>query len=710
MKRNVIILSGLLLMMLFTGSVSAQSADQSGVQTGVKPNYKRTNYANQSVLLKNDQIQLQLFRRIGGWGWGEVSTPSGKLMAVLDHLGEIMLRDQDIPMRFEAENFERRTGEKGESLVFKVKSVVARKNLKGTSFEEWMSYPFTEPAITGEVILTLAKDKPLIYLEYRLAATGNYYARYIRGPWLKVGEASFGTKKDDSMIPGVDWVMGEEWSSGIDWFKDPWALRSVPHPYKVTAPLMALSHAGTGIGLSWNPNQVATRWFSYRSQRPQPVFATPNFIDRMNNNLMGLMIPDASGEGHENEVSASQPLELKIGQMINFDAEIWLSKGQSLDVMLDWVKRHGLPEPSQPKWSYSETLNRIANAYNTNFWHEGEGFGIKQRQGDKIRPGVPSFLDRYLKENKGSALSRELQKKVDWCRSQTGAGSIGNKGGDRNNLLKKGDELISIQRADGSFFFDPDGRHYGKDDFRVATSFIEPMGLAFDDALDIVVVPALVLLDIARETGLAKYGDAAKKALEYCMKMERPEGGDFWETPLHAPNLLAAGHAALAYYEAFKAFGDIRYQEKAVYWMRTILPFTHLWEPADVKMLYNTKPVLSSSDWYFANWVRDHVQWEVLSVFSFSASRGIRWDKIDPEIDWKRFHEGITNAAIRWLNIHTEDNWRPHNIPTTYESYLKGDFDLCYPDTHNSTTGNYGGMFIMPEPIAVNIYSVLDNK
>jgi hypothetical protein len=127
-------------------------------------------------------------------------------------------------------------------------------------------------------------------------------------------------------------------------------------------------------------------------------------------------------------------------------------------------------------------------------------------------------------------------------------------------------------------------------------------------------------------------------------------------------------------------------------------------------MIYNTKPVLSSSDWYFANWVRDHVQWEVLAVFSLSASRGIRWDKIDPAIDWKRFHEGITNAAIRWISVHTEDNWRPHNIPTTYESYLEGDFDYCYPDTHNSTTGNYGGMFIMPDPIAVNIYSVIDNK
>lgn len=710
MKNKKLFLIVLLWLPFLLSNATAQTADQPGIQKSVKPNYKRTNYANQSILLKNDHIQLQMFKRIGGWGWGEISTTTGKLMGILDHLGEIMLRDQDIPMRFEAENVEFKNGEAGESLVFKVKSVVARKNLKGTSFEEWMSYPFTESAITGEVTVTLAKDKPLIYLKYRLTATGNYYAKYIRGPWLKVGEASFGTKKDDSMIPGVEWVIGDEWSSGLDWFKDPWALRSVPHPYKVTAPLMALSYEDTGIGLAWDPNQIATRWFNYRSHRPQPVFATPNFIDRMNNNLMGLMIPDASVEGHENEVSATLPLELKIGQMINFDAEIWLSKGRSVDVMLDWVKRHGLPQPSEPKWSYAETLDKIANAYNTNLWHEGEGFGVRQREGDKGGANVPAFMDRYIKENKKTKLAKELQLKVDWCRSKNGAGANKNKDVDMANLSKRGDELISIQRADGSFYFDPDGRHYGKDDFRVATSFIEPMGLAFDDALDIVVLPALSLLDIAKETGKDVYKDAAKKALEYCMKMERPEGGDFWETPLHAPNLLAAGHAAIAYYEAYKMFGDVRYQEKAIHWIRTMLPFTHLWEPADVKMLYFTKPVLSSSDWYFANWVRDHVQWEVLSVFSSSAGRGIRWDKVDPEIDWKRFHEGITNAATQWINVHTENNWRPHNIPSTYESYLKGDFDYCYPDTHNSTTGNYGGMFIAPDPIAANIYSVIDDN
>ncbi len=680
------------------------------ILTNAKPHYKRTNYSQQSVVLKNDHIQVQMFRRIGGWGWGEISTGSGKFMAVLDHWGEIMLRDQDIPMRLEAENVEERQDQNGTSLIFKVKSVVARNNLKGTSFENWMSYPFTEPALTGEVTLTLDKVQPLITLSYRLVATGNYYARYIRGPWLKVGEASFGVKKDDSMLPGVDWVMGDEWSSGLDWFKDPWALRSVPHPYKVTAPLMALSYEGTGIGLSWDANQVATRWFNYRAQRPQPVFATPNFIDRMNNNLMGLMVPDASPEGHENEVYSTLPVELKIGQMVNFDAEIWLSEGNSLDVMLDWVKRHGLPAPPQPKWGYRETLDKIANAYNTNLWHQGEGFGIKQRPEDKIYPSVPAFLERYVKENKGTKLARELQAKIDWCRSQTAENPGRGAKKDQESLAKQGDELLNIQREDGSFYFDPDGRHYGKDDFRVATSFIEPMGLAFDDALDIVVVPALSLLDIAKETGAEKYKLAEKKALDYCMKMQRPEGGDFWETPLHAANLFAAGHAALAYYEAYRAFGDEKYRERAVYWIRTLLPFTHLWEPADVKMLYNTKPVLSSSDWYFANWVRDHVQWEVLAVFSASAGRGIRWDVIDPQVDWKRFHEGITVAAIRWMNVHTENNWRPHNIPETWEAYQRGDFDYCYPDTHNSTTGNYGGMFIPPDPIAINIYAVLDEN
>ncbi|NOR74343.1 MAG: hypothetical protein GQ525_04210 [Draconibacterium sp.] len=671
----------------------------------IEPNLKQASYSGESQSLKNDFITLNFFKRINGWGWGEVVTPSGKMMGVLEHLGEIMLRDQDIPMRFVAESYTKKLTEEGEVLEFKVNSVVVRDVLENTSFDNWMVYPFTEPAIKGTVSITLTPNSPLVKLKYRLQSTGNYYARYIRGPWFKAGETSFGTEKEDAILPGVDWAINEEWTSGTDFFKDPWALRVAPHPNKVTMPVMAVSHNGDFVAISWNPNQVASRWFNYREHVQQPVFASPNFVDRKNNQLMGLMVPDASIEGHENEITAEIPLELKIGQEINFDAELWIGKGNSVNAISDWVIRKGLPKPSEPKWTYEETLDKIANAYNTNFWHEGEGFGIHQRAEHKIRPNVPGFLKRFVDENKSTKLAKELNKKIQWSEEKTKPTLKGN---NNETLIKAGVNILSKQNEDGSFPFNPD--MVGKDDFKVATSFIEPMGLTGETALEITIRPAVRLLDIGRQTGDKRFLEGAKKAIDFCLNMQRPEAGDYWETPLHAANLLAAGHAANANYLAFEEFGDEKYKEKAIYWMRTLFAFTHLWEPKNIPMLYNTKPVLSSSDWYFANWVRDHVQWEVLAVFAESAKLNIHWKHIDPEIDWLSFQKGITNAAIRWINVHTDKNWFPHNLPESKERYNKGEYDYCFPDTHNSTTGNYGGMMIMPGAIADNIYAVLDEQ
>lgn len=699
-------LFGLQCLLLFCTSIFSQITENPEITTGVNHRYTQTSYANESVELKNSEIQIQLFKRLNGWGWGEISTGSGKYMAVLEHLGEIKLRDQDIPMQLVADSVKKTKNTEGETLEFVVRSVVVRDVLNNTSFDNWMVYPFTEPVIFGKVSITLVENTALLKLKYRLKSTGNYHAQYIRGPWLKVGESSFGIKKDDAILPGVDWAINDEWTSGTDFFKDPWALRIAPHPYKVTAPLMAISYEGTAIALSWDPNQLATRWFNYREHIQQPVFSSPNFIDRKNNQLMGLMVPDATIEGHENEVVAQIPLELKIGQMISFDAELWLSDGNSVSALTDWMKRKGLPEPAEPRWPYQETLRKIANAYNTNFWHEGEGFGLLQRPQDKARPVVPGFLLRFVDENKTTQLAKDLKKKIDWCLAQsTEKKTQGND--EMEGLKKEGDQILAKQQADGSFPFNPD--MVGKDDFRVATSFIEPMGLTGETALDITINPAIKLFDIGRKTGDKKYTEAAKKAVDFCLNMQRPEAGDYWETPLHAANLLAAGHASLANYLAFQELGDPKYRQKAIYWMRTLLAFTNFWEPEKVNNLYFTKPVLSSSDWYFANWVRDHVQWEVLSVFSTLSQRNINWSDVDREIDWLKFQKGITNAAIQWMNIHTDQNWFPHNLPESYEAYQRGDFDYAFPDTHNSVTGNFGGMMIIPEPIAENIYFILDH-
>jgi len=164
------------------------------------------------------------------------------------------------------------------------------------------------------------------------------------------------------------------------------------------------------------------------------------------------------------------------------------------------------------------------------------------------------------------------------------------------------------------------------------------------------------------------------------------------------------------YYLAYELFGDDRYRTKAVYWLRTLIPFTHLWEPKNVASLYATKPCLCSSDWYFANWVRDHVQWEVQASFAISVELGYNWSAIDPELDWDTFEKGIACASFHWTLLKETNTWRPHNIPASYDLYQQGLFDYCYADTHNTMTGNIGGMCILPGNTAALLYDVLDKE
>ena len=366
-----------------------------------------------------------------------------------------------------------------------------------------------------------------------------------------------------------------------------------------------------------------------------------------------------------------------------------------------------LPKVSETISSFKDNLKKIASAYNNQFWFPEKGFGTEQNPG-AISPRVPGFLKRFVKENSDDDIAKSLKEKLNWCYKQ-----YQDKNKDENKkekLIQKGQNLIEYQNEDGSFDFDPEGRHFKKDDFVVIREIVEPMGIKGDTALDLCVRPAIQLLKIADSTGENQFKIAAKKALDYCMDMKRPEGGDYWETPLHSPNLLAGGHAAIAYYLGYEMFDNKDYKVKAIYWIRSLLPFTHLWEPENKKMKYNTKPCFASSDWYFANWVRDHVQWEMLEVFATSSRMEINWNQIDPEINWHKFHNGITSAAINWLIDHNDDSWRPHNKPETLEPYREGKFDLCFPDTHNCVTDNYGGMVILPEAIADNIYGILDNE
>ena len=84
-------------------SVSVFTARSATAANGsLTPHFRQSGSVDDSVTLENKYVTMNFFKRIKGWGWGEILTPEGELMAVMDHLGELMIRDQDIPMRFKA--------------------------------------------------------------------------------------------------------------------------------------------------------------------------------------------------------------------------------------------------------------------------------------------------------------------------------------------------------------------------------------------------------------------------------------------------------------------------------------------------------------------------------------------------------------------------------------------------------------------------------
>ena len=656
------------------------------------PLYRDAVYGGETVTLENDSMRLEVHKRKTGWGWGELFIGDGddkRFFAVIEHLGEAFLGGYDHALRLEAEDFEKNEGEGSTDVKFNVRLNLQSSRQKGDS------------PLAGEVTLSLpVQDGPLSF-KLEVAPEWAIHLHYLRGPWLRVGADAFGTGRFDGIFPGIDWVIGDEWSSGTEWFEHPEALRVAPHPHKVAIPIMALSQGNIGVGLSWDPHQ-SCRSFTTRLRSPQPVYATPNFVDRRSHHLMGLMWPSARWGLEENALQAEPPIKVHGGTKLVLNGEVSSAAGKSLDVIVDYVKRWGMPNPGSPRYALREALDRIARAYNTNLWIEGKGWGI----GEQGSPSVPVGLRYYLKTAGKTRTAEELREKVRWADEQ--------RRGDPNPDLSRlsmsylgpevsreiAEKLLEMQTEEGAFPFDPEGIH--KTSLLDRAALWRPLGHPDETAIDLCARAAGVLILAGEKLQEERYLEGARRALDYCLKFDRPEGGDWWETPLRSPNLLAAGNAAIAYYLGYKQFGAEGYLDKARYWIRSLIPFTHLWEPFDLPMIYNTKPCFNTTSWFLSDWTSKHVQWEVLTVFSRSDSLGIRWEEVDAEVDWGTYQRGVTTAVLRWMIDHDDPEWMSRSEFPEGETG-EGGWDAMFSDTFDPVAGTYGGAPIMPHEIAQNI-------
>ena len=493
----------------------------------------------------------------------------------------------------------------------------------------------------------------------------------------------------------------------------PLSERTAPHPFKVCAPIMAVSYEGDAIALSWDPLfPMVERRPMLVDYYPQPVFSSPDAVNHADDHLMGLMLPSSAQTMEENNVYPKMVTPFHRMSKINFRAEISLSKGNSLDAYKDWVIRHGLPEPPAPREGIDKMLERIMHAFDTNLWvdtPETKGWAIRsERDMARAKRTVvePACIERFLNKYPDEAVSKSLKDKLEAAREHS---NIKRSVRDPMKILKLtdeeaasyGDGIISLQNEDGSFSFDPNNEksagYYkpGINHWPFSENLYKELCTIGDTSLETNVVAALHLLLIGKILKDKKYNEAAFRSLDYCLDMQVADGGDSWETPFHSPNLLATGHACIAYELAYRASGNEEYRKKAIYWLRGYLVFTHLWEPRGIHDLYCTKPCFCATDWATTSWVDCHVQWEAIQTLALAHELGIDWAEVDTEIDWHRYSRGIVAAVSHWML----DSGRAKELP--YDIDLEhGNFDGTFSDVHDPITGESFGWQVFPDYLA----------
>lgn len=557
-----------------------------------------------------------------GYGLCAVRVESEGRMGVIPWLGMVLYLTGEGRKR-KSYLYADRFALKGETITFKARYT----DEDGANWDLTASFaPDGEGQIRVE--LELKVDKPRKLLAFH-------------GPRLLVGDGSFGKAYDEAVLPGIYYMESPETSLDTAFSDPPHNDQHAPHPYKVTAPVMAVRFDSGLVGLIWDPLQ---RWDD-ENIALSCLFASPNWVDAtlpvenptpekvlfQDEHLLGLFLPSIPKWVRENTQEAERPYGIEPGRRLSLRCWILGKESNEIaDAVLSYLDRFGLPNlPEKPR-SYDQTL----------------------RMCDK--PSRP-------------------------------AGRFGRLFGFINELEGEVMDDLEAQAEDGSWKF-----RMGRRNTELLTRFApnhKDLGPQGDTTLGTCTFGrrrAIALWRYLRLTGNETIRERAEKAIRYISdNFTRPEGAQTWEVPLHCPDILAAGYGIQLYLEAFRVTGDRRYLNRALYWARTGLPFIYFWRPPDRPnmMLFADIPVLGSS-FFKMPWFGKPVQWCGLAYATDLQRLAYVLDELGEREDakfWRHIAEGIT---ICGMQMQIEEGARKGNYPDsvslTYE-YKRNDPGIINP-------------------------------
>ncbi len=438
----------------------------------------------------------------------------------------------------------------------------------------------------GSMTYDLADDSDLVSVRFTLSCSLQRNLLYWTGPSLAAGNRCFGVAKSQALFPGLEWLSGSEQSSNTLESASRFNLKVVPHPYKVTLPLMAVSGGGKLVALLWDPLQ---KWDGTNAC-PLACFSSPNWFEGQENHLMELLVPTVPRWVSENTTSAFSPYTLPANAQLSLECRYLARAGADvLDAAQQWYSTFGTPAMPGGSGLLESGLQTARSGLMNTLWNSSSK-GWSNSVGESPSP-YPELAQDLISDSltepdpaTRAALRARADEAVQKCIALSGAIGLGSGSGSHTpdyrlpyfvghldelaaRMQSDVGGLIAAQQTDGGWLVKTDPAHP-----ELTTAGTKELGSCAQKAYQV--------LRYARVSGSGAAQSAGIRALGYMNGFTIPRAAQVWEVPQHAPDILAASWACGAYLEGYLLTGDSSYLDKARYWAEAGLPFVYSWRSA----------------------------------------------------------------------------------------------------------------------------------
>ncbi len=660
------------------------------------PAYAVEGQGTGEYLVGSDKVRLALSPVAGGALVGALQVPEGpawRTVALLPHLGLLATPEGEAALTWSDGADAEHTGDG------------ALLRLRGTTtlgVTEWA----TE--------LTLGVEPGAQSVVYSLVVRPYSDAQVLalEGPMLYAEEAP-DRPRDEAILPGLEWlVRGEESSGVLDIVPDhPDRIRYVPNMRKVTVPCAAMRFGDTVVGLLWGtPGE--------RTMRDEPalladagpasvVFASPDRFEGHTGHLMGLFLPSVGEWVPENARRAAKPFPVAKGNGLHIRADLYAGSGAEscLDVLDQREADFGdVPQLPYPRGGVEQEIAFSLRGYlrDRALWNAAwskwysdlivgfqptDGPALDLLRGASLLP--ESDLTKEARALAAEALGGDARSQALRLQHRADPAGLG-------ETARAVRGLIATQAPDGNWPFT--GPKSGE--WPATGVNYDVLGPTGAREVGLTAPSAGRVLQFALLTGDPEARASGLKALEAMRAFRVPRAAQVWEVPVHTPDILASAVAVDAYVLGYKLTGDAAYLRDAAYWARTGLPFVYVWAPADLPAMQGASIPVFGATGYGLSWFGVAVQWNGLAY----AQSLVELSRYDDSYPWAAVADHLYRSAM--YQQATEGDrlaqWPDALNLVPDRPGLHGETPPCFqPSTILHELFRQSGLHTRPETIAV---------